>query len=302
MPRSEITDRERRLAPYVAALAILALVLAIASQMLQADAAPPEGATEAEGLEVFEANAGTTLLAAILQVCSYLALLPALLFLFRAALVRSDRMRSALRGLLIAGPILLSAGLLLGWTGINDVAGDFVAGNGSECIEAEDTEAEDDCVNDLIGENTLVPIGQGLALAGIFGLIGGFVYTSLYAMRTGLLTRFVGTFGMAIGVGTLFLGTYPMILFTIWAAIVAWRRSYPAWETGQAEPWPAPGAQRPPGPDREEPVEGKAAEIFPDAADPDDEPEPGSIADEVDRASRRAESESEGPQKRKKRG
>jgi hypothetical protein len=80
----------------------------------------------------------------------------------------------------------------------------------------------------------------------------------------------------------------------------------PAWDAGEAIPWAAPGQQRAPGPDPDEPVEGRADEIFPDAAPADeddaDRPKPGSIADEVDRAGRKDDAEGGGPQKRKRRG
>lgn len=301
LPRSEITDRERRLAPFAAAAALLSLVVLIAGFAISGGAAPDTDATEAEALRVFADNSDTELLARILQAAAFAILIFPLVFLFRAAQARSDRMRPALVGVLVAGPIFLGASLILRWVGLDAVAGDFVAADGSQCADADSTASEDECVTDLITAHGAVAVGQGLAIAGILGLIVGFVYTSLYAMRTGLVTRFLGTFGMAIGVGTIFLGPFPVILFMIWVGIVAWRRSYPAWETGQAEPWPAPGRQRPPGPDFDETVEGRADEIFPDAAERD-EPEPGSIADEVERAGRKADSESEGPQKRKKRG
>ena len=303
MPRSETIERERRWAPFAAGAALLSLIVLIAGFAISGGAAPPTDATEAEAIRVFAENSNTELLARILQASAFAILVFPLVFLFRAALARSDSMRPALIGVLIAGPIFLGVSLILRWIGLDAVAGDFVAADGSQCADAESTASEDECVTDLITGHGAVAVGQGLAIAGILGLIVGFVYTSLHAMRTGLLTRFLGTFGMAIGVGTIFLGPFPVILFMIWVGVVAWRRSYPAWETGEAEPWPAPGQQRPPGPEPDEPVEGKAAEIFPDAAARDEEPEPGSIADEVDRASRKADEESgEGPQKRKRRG
>ena len=66
-------------------------------------------------------------------------------------------------------------------------------------------------------------------------------------------------------------------------------------------PWPPPGEARSrAGPPPDEPVEGRADEVFPDAADDDEErddaPEPGSIAEEIERASAK-----DGPQKRKRR-
>jgi hypothetical protein len=112
---------------------------------------------------------------------------------------------------------------------------------------------------------------------------------------------------MAVGAATVIFGPAfaTIYLLGMGFVILGWVPGGrpPAWDRGEAVPWPKPGEQAAAGPDPDEPVEGRADEIFPDAAPPEAEPEPGSIADEVDRAGRRAEAEEgEGPQKRKRRG
>ena len=71
------------------------------------------------------------------------------------------------------------------------------------------------------------------------------VYSCLWGMRTGLLTRFWGALGMALGVGTL-LGLLPFLL--IWLVYFAFLvlglvpgGRPPAWAAGEAIPWPTPG-------------------------------------------------------------
>ena len=70
-------------------------------------------------------------------------------------------------------------------------------------------------------------------------------YSCLWAMRTGILTRFWGSLGMALGVAAL-LG---LVIFTlvwfVYFALLALDRvpggKPPAWAAGEAIPWPTPG-------------------------------------------------------------
>ena len=71
-----------------------------------------------------------------------------------------------------------------------------------------------------------------------------FVFVCLQAMRVGLLTRFMGYLGMITGVLFVIpLGPLP-VLQSFWLIALAalllgrWPNRLPAWETGQAAPWP----------------------------------------------------------------
>jgi hypothetical protein len=304
--RTEIIDRERRWARPAAIAAFGTFVLFVAGRIVasRADTEPVEDIAD---LAVAFATDDLVLIGDVIGAIGLAAFAGALLYLFRAAQARSDAVRPGLVGLVVAGPIFFGAASILRGIAFGD-AGDAVLADPDAC-------RTDDCIADLVAESSVGPIASGLQLAGAIGLAFALIYTSLHAQRTGLLTRFLGTFGIATGVVALLsvfglpLSTLLLVLFAIGLGLVfaGWRPGGrpPAWEAGEAVPWPAPG-ERPsttPGRD-EEPVEGRAEEVFPDAAGgtdeeepeerPRDAPEPGSIADEVERASER-------PQKRKRR-
>jgi hypothetical protein len=317
LSRSEIIERERRWARPVAIAALLVLVLFIAGVAIAAGVEPGDSDSEASQLEAFDAGYSTLFFSAVISALSLAMMAPVLIYLFKAAEARSDRVRGALLGVTIAGPVFFAVSVIVQIVAVGGVADDFLAGN-TDCAPDDN-----DCINDLITGDSIYSVAGGLVLAGRLGLGVGLVYTCLWAMRTGLLTRFMGTLGMAVGAATVIFGPAFATIFILGLGfvILGWVPGGrpPAWEKGEAIPWPKPGEQAPPGPDPDEPVEGRADEIFPDAKPADDEPaeleapaeaappeedrpEPGSIADEVDRASRSAEDEGEGPQKRKRRG
>jgi hypothetical protein len=121
------------------------------------------------------------------------------------------------------------------------------------------------------------PILEALGLAATLGLAFAFVLLALNAMRAGLLSRFMGILGIIVG--ALFvlplLGQFPFVQL-FWTGAVGllflgrWPQGGrgPAWDTGEAEPWPT-AQQR-----AQEMAEARAAreEEFDEDEDPDDEP------------------------------
>jgi hypothetical protein len=96
--------------------------------------------------------------------------------------------------------------------------------------------------------DTLAPsisrIGQGLYSLGNFGFGLAFVVVSIAAMRTGLLTRFMGILGAIVGVLVILPLDQPQIVRAIWLGMVGFLLAgrtrhgmLPAWQTGRAEPW-----------------------------------------------------------------
>ena len=309
MPRSEIIERERRWALPVAIAAFAVLVLFIAGVAIASGVDPGDTDSEADQLRAFDAGYGTLLFSAIISAFSLALMAPVLIYLFKAAEARSERVRGALLGVTVAGPSFFAVSVIVQIIAVGGVADDFLAGN-TDCAPDDN-----DCIDDLVTGDSIYGVAGGLVLAGRLGLGIGLVYTCLWAMRTGLLTRFMGTLGMAVGAATVIFGPAFATIYILGLGfvIMGWVPGGKprAWETGEAIPWPKPGEQQAPGPDPEEPVEGRADEIFPDAEPAEEEaveepeadrPAPGSIADEVDRASRSGEAEGEGPQKRKRRG
>lgn len=176
----------------------------------------------------------------------------------------------------------------------------------SASTSAEDAEDEaDDRAEDAIQD------ASGYGIGGIFGLVGtlafaiGYFYTSLWGMRTGLLTRFWGSLGMACAVVFVLLAQgAPEILFfqELWFAVIGlmllgfWIGGRPpAWEAGTAMPWPGRGdaaAER-----ARDSVEGEGRDVTGEPLD--DSSDPGGGKDESTNGS--SPPPTDPPRKRKRR-
>ena len=71
-------------------------------------------------------------------------------------------------------------------------------------------------------------------------------YTALYGMRTGLLTRFWGSLGMALGAVSFFpvFFQFAVLWFVYLGLLIVGRvpgGRPPAWAAGEPVPWPTPG-------------------------------------------------------------
>lgn len=273
--REQVLEWEERWRVPTAVASIGAVALFIASLFVVGGL---RGNGSAEFLREADAHSSTIVLSGALQALAFLALAVPLIYLFRAAAARSGKMRPQLIGLFVAAPLFLavSAGLTPVVTG--EAADAFAAGEAKpsltrgeaseECSEdrkdegAEDfaseydggsdpladcirTKLDNDAAEEAISDAGLRGVSSGLQLAGLLALVFSLLYGGLNAMRVGLLTRFWGSLGMALGVAAL-LG---LILFTLaWflyfgllvAGLVPGGKP-PAWAAGKAIPWPTPG-------------------------------------------------------------
>lgn len=276
MTRAETLEQESRWALPVAIATLLAVALIIASGFVN----PVSGDGAAEVLRSVDANRGSVTLSGLMQAAAFIFLAFPLVYLFRAARARSERVRGQLIGLVVVAPLFLGLSAGLAAVSQQEAADEFVAGNAKptltvaeakeECEEeredeengfladeyepakgesplkaCEDRKLEDDAASEARTDTSLAPIATGLGLAGALGLVVALFYTCLWAMRTGLLTRFWGSLGMALGVATLF-GLLPFLL--IWLLYFAFLvlgkvpgGRPPAWAAGEAIPWPTPG-------------------------------------------------------------
>lgn len=128
---------------------------------------------------------------------------------------------------------------------------------------------EEDRAEDVLKDSGSVQFARTLIFPGLLGLVVGLVYISLWSMRTGLLTRFWGTLGMALGVSLVLL-PFAQLAILIWFIAVGvllldrWPGGRPpAWDAGVAIPWTRPGDEPPEeGPGGS--VEGQGREISSD--------------------------------------
>jgi hypothetical protein len=124
-------------------------------------------------------------------------------------------------------------------------------------VDAASIDSEDDSdgeVGDALAESLLsdsggVGVAQNLIFPALLGMVVVMVYVPLQALRAGLLTRFFGTLGMALGVSLIIL-PQAQLLIALWFGYLGLLfvgrvpgGRPPAWEVGEAVPWPRPGEE-----------------------------------------------------------
>ncbi|HVY95998.1 MAG TPA: hypothetical protein VHA54_03460 [Solirubrobacterales bacterium] len=291
MTKAKILEWESRWAKPVAIVTFLAVILLIVSQAIS----PVSGDGDAEILRSTHEHASGVTISSLVQALGFLLFAVPLYYLFRAAGARSERVRRQLVGLVLIAPLFLAISTGLSAAARNEAASSFVDGKAKPGITAkaarEDCESQrkdkgadefgeefsggtaaaqlSDCTktkvadeeaSNALSEASTAAAVSGFGIAGALGMAISIFYTCLWAMRTGLLSRFWASLGMALGVALL-LG---LILFTlIWfvylglllLGVVPGGRP-PAWAAGEAIPWPTPGekaAAELEGPGEEEP-------------------------------------------------
>jgi len=310
-------EKERRLSSRVAIAAGLAAVLFFAAQFAASAALPDLDAdSAADVLTAYADSPGDSLyIPAGLRGLSVLLMSIPLAFLFRAAMNRSDRMRREWIGFCFLGPVVIALHFMLAASALDSVSGDFVeredelvaaerqaatedsgaegsgaegsGETGTEGAQTEDGETdEEDSAREDAAEN-LLDDADSLATAQLVGVPGyiafgiAFIYTGLWAMRTGLLTRFSGSAAMAIGILLALvifvlaqIGVFGAVVWMVFLGIFFARpaeRRPPAWEAGEPIPWPKPGEEPPEPPEPEGPagtVEGEGRPLpGPEAGD-----------------------------------
>ena len=192
MTREEILAAERRLAIPVSVITIFAVVLFVVARFLLADAT--EADNDAELLRAIDQNQGQFMASYVIQAISVALLALPLTYLFRAAARRSDNVNRALIGAVIAGPVFLGIFFVIdGIVGMN-AASDFVGMDFGPNADIEKI------AEDAKPEQDLSSLAAGFSIAGALGLAAGMGYTCLQCLRIGLLSRFWGSLGIALGV------------------------------------------------------------------------------------------------------
>jgi hypothetical protein len=274
--REAALEWESRWAVPVAIATLAAVALIIVSLFVS----NVSGNGEAEVLRSVDENSGTAMLSGLMRGLAFALLAFPLVYLFRAVRARSDRVRTQLIGLVVIAPLFL--GLSAGFQALaqQEAADEFVAGEAKstltvkeaneECVDerrdedddflvdeyepakgesplkaCETTKRADDAASNAQTEAAFTPFATGLGIAGGLGFVVALFYSCLWAMRTGLLTRFWGSLGMALGVAALF-GLMPFVLlwFLYFGVLLLDRLPGgrpPAWAAGEAVPWPTPG-------------------------------------------------------------
>src|SRR4051794_19816736 len=219
----------------------------------------PHGADNVKGfLPQVHAHKSEFLVSGILTAVGMLAFIPPLLYLYKVTRFRRPELPPVARYLIFIGPILFAICSIWFQFRQAHAADQFLAGAVKTNKHAED----------LLRNSTTAVAGLSLAASIASGLAT--ILVSLNAMRAGLLSRFMGVLGIILGaLFVLPLIASPIIqLFWLLALGALYLNIWPgegrgpAWDTGEAIPWPSAA-------DRFAP----AAEDQPDA-EPEPEPEP----------------------------
>jgi hypothetical protein len=278
-------EAERRTRAGLSALAaaVLTMAAALASALIFRDiprsgfvdslerAARPGRLGALESLRVtlyefYEDHAAAIIGSSVARALGFLAIGVALSYLGHATAARRNELPRPSLYLPWVGAIVLAVQALLSALGTNAAVHDFL--DGPRTVDA---------ARDLTGNGLLV-LGSILDLAGRLALGAAFVLVCLNAMRAGLLTRFMGVLGIIVGALLVIpLGSPLPIVQVFWllalgALILGYWPSGvpPAWESGEARPWPSSAEvrearraemERRRGPARPEPQEDEAVEV-----------------------------------------
>jgi hypothetical protein len=120
----------------------------------------------------------------------------------------------------------------------------------------------------LVDDSAARQVAASLLFPAVLALIVVMIYVPLQSMRAGLLTRFFGTLGMALGGSMILVLPLALLGTLVWLGYLgllfvgrAPGGRPPSWDAGEAVPWPAPGEEAATATADGETIEGEAREI-----------------------------------------
>jgi hypothetical protein len=230
--------RERSQARVAGAFGIASAAATFGSIILAArgsrvERTPGGGPRRAEQLQDLHDKADWQYAAAGVRSLGLLLAIVVGLFLYKAVRDRSAEIPAFTRLLGIIGPVLVAVATIVGLVVLKDVADTFVASGAH-------TEARAKHLVDADGTLKATFVLERIAYL-CFGI--WVTVLSLMAMRVGLLTRFLGIWGIGSGLASTLL-PIGNALFIGWLASVSvialgwWPGGRPpAWDAGRAVPW-----------------------------------------------------------------
>ena len=304
MNREQQLDWERLRAPTAAGAAFAAVVLQIASFVIQLPAISDAPSADdpfryRETLLNFKEHSGVLLGSGIANVLASFAAAGALYYLFVATRHRRPELPALVRWLLAVAPVFIAVAVIANWIGLNDAADKYTQAGAVATLERSkltDDERKDvrsfcrsrgpacpavaipreETAKNLVEESRGV-VGTAAGFAGTLAIAFAYVIISLNAMRAGLLSRFMGILGIAVGV----LIVLPLLPQGIPIVQMYWLGALgllflgrgsggrgPAWETGMAESWPTAADRRgePPTDPQPEPEQAEERPVNPRAS------------------------------------
>ena len=257
--REAVLAWEKRWSRPVALAAFVSFLLVVAA-IVVASRGVGGGSGESELLQNVDAHRSAQLISSILQAIGFGLLAAPLYYLFRAAKARSEKMRGQFVGIVVAAPLFLAAAAIVTAIVSLHAADEFVSNHVPTLLERGvglSSDRADEVATNVVTDTPLRPVVGVLGLVGAFSFVFAMVYTSLYAMRSGLLTRFWGALGVALGaISILPFPPFYLFWFAYFGLLLMGRGpggKPPAWTSGEAEPWPTPGEKAAAAMDDDEP-------------------------------------------------
>jgi uncharacterized membrane protein len=270
----------------------------------------PNGNSDADQLAFAHLHSSRLIYTSVIQGVGFALFLGPLLFLFRSASMRAERVRRAFAGLIMVGPVAFGIGLAVSAAGSSQAADKFATqepavvqqarqqavsqsaaaaktkkgtskGASSKTTATRTTattatptsssssttgtgttaaapppKTPDQAASDAreglathLNKNTaLLIVGGLISTIGVLAMVFGMIYTNLWSMRVGLLSRLWGALGMAFGLFLIIPLFPPIPGLVLWFAVLGlmflglWPRPLPpAWGAGEAKPWVRPG-------------------------------------------------------------
>lgn len=235
-------SEERRRRPVVVAVTALAAILPLVGTLVQQSAYRNLGDSAPALLVDINSKSSTLLISAILIGVGAALMSYTLYYLFDATRARRPQLPAMARGAAIFGGVA---------TGVAGIALQAMLGAGAHNF-VSDGGLSYDQARRITGSTELLVV-QGLGFAARLALAFAIVMIALNAMRAGLLTRFMGYVGIFVGVFLILpiLGGTNIVIQSFWLVALAfllagrWPNGVPpAWEDGEAHPWPSMQAQR----------------------------------------------------------
>jgi hypothetical protein len=240
--RDEQLEWEARWSLPVAVASILAALLTLAAVPLFLPKDREGIDATADFLLSIDDKPGVYLASAVVGAVAVLLLIAVFLFLFRAVTARGAGVPRWFVYLVFGAPLAYAVARVAYAIDVVDAADEFAS---SDPVRGD---AGDDRARDLLDAS---PVVGGLQIAGTVGVAFLFVMLPLRARRVGIVSPFMGVLGAIAGallvlplagvspvIQAFWLGAFAALLLDKWPG-----GRGPAWETGEAEPWPR-AAQR----------------------------------------------------------
>jgi hypothetical protein len=281
---------EARLARPAAVAAFAAGLLLLVSMVILQSMLEDREAFEgwADVLISVDESPGTLVLQSVVQAIGTLCLIPVFYYLFSATVHRGPQMPRWFIYIIVVGPILYAVSQVIGAIERVDVAEMFVDRDytlddpdperlAQQCPEIRG-DVGADCAQELLQQNASI----GTALPGLLGpVLVAFIYVMvpLRARRAGLVSPFIAILGVLAGAFVVLqFGVVGIVIQAFWLGAIGalylgnWPGGRgPAWESGEADPWPSPAERRGMLAPRQEEAEGSPAD---DGAPPEPEAVP----------------------------